>query len=246
MFLDVLERLMETHNLNKNTLAKESGIPYTTIDGFWKKGCDNTKLSTLVKLSEYFEISLDALLDRQSNSNTYNNDEKEIITQYRTLDDHGREIIRSNLTIEAKRIKQLQEAEAKRKAASKAAQSKNTQMRSIRNSIYRVSAGTGVLLGEDAWETINIPDTPENKKADFALTVFGNSMEPIYFDGDIVLVQQAEEIQLGEIGIFIVDGNGYIKKFDSDRLISLNAEYSDILFKNHEYIKCCGRVIGRI
>lgn len=71
-------------------------------------------------------------------------------------------------------------------------------------------------------------------------------MEPVYYDGDIVLVQQIEQVRLGEIGIFIINNEGYIKKFGGDRLISLNAEYSDILFNNNDYIKCCGRVIGRV
>jgi len=70
MFLDILEKLMESRGLNKNTLAKESGIPYTTIDGFWKKGCDNIKLSTLIKIANYFEVSLDYLLGYDNNKKT--------------------------------------------------------------------------------------------------------------------------------------------------------------------------------
>ena len=63
-------------------------------------------------------------------------------------------------------------------------------MRSIRSSLYRVSAGTGVLLDDDAWEEIQVPDTEEAQKADFALRIAGDSMEPIYHDGDIVLVRK--------------------------------------------------------
>lgn len=63
MFLDLLERLMKERNINKNVLANESGIPYTTIDGWWKKGYDNIRLSTLKKLAAYFNVSLDYLMD---------------------------------------------------------------------------------------------------------------------------------------------------------------------------------------
>lgn len=61
-----LDHLMSTHGINKSTLSKESGVPYTTIDGFYKKGTDNVKLSTLKKLSAYFDCSIDFLVDNDS------------------------------------------------------------------------------------------------------------------------------------------------------------------------------------
>lgn len=60
---DKLDLLMEERNINKAELARESGIPYTTIDGFYKKGSENAKLSTLKKLCAYFNCSLDYLAD---------------------------------------------------------------------------------------------------------------------------------------------------------------------------------------
>ena len=73
-------------------------------------------------------------------------------------------------------------------------------------------------------------------------------MEPIYFDGDIVLVKQQPAVELGEIGIFDIEDNGYIKKYGGDRLISLNAEYDDIILSDYdeERIHCFGKVIGRV
>ncbi|MFQ7574968.1 MAG: helix-turn-helix domain-containing protein [Lachnospira sp.] len=62
-FTDKLDLLMHEKNINKAELARESGIPYTTIDGFYKKGSDNVKLSTLKKLCAYFNCSLDYLAD---------------------------------------------------------------------------------------------------------------------------------------------------------------------------------------
>jgi len=63
-FLNKLEILMKEKNIeNINQLSKETGIPYTTIDGFYKKGTENIKLSTLRKLAEYFNCSLDFLAD---------------------------------------------------------------------------------------------------------------------------------------------------------------------------------------
>ena len=58
-----LDLLMKERNINKAELARESGIPYTTIDGFYKKGSENAKLSTLKKICAYFNCSLDYLTD---------------------------------------------------------------------------------------------------------------------------------------------------------------------------------------
>lgn len=58
-FLEKLNYLMEKHNLNKSTLSKACGIPYTTIDGWYKKGYEGLKLTTLNKLSDYFGTTLD-------------------------------------------------------------------------------------------------------------------------------------------------------------------------------------------
>ena len=64
---DKLDLLMKERNINKSILARESGIPYTTIDGFYKKGSENAKLSTLKKLCSYFGCSLDFLADDEVN-----------------------------------------------------------------------------------------------------------------------------------------------------------------------------------
>ncbi len=62
-FTEKLDYLMSVNNIGKADLARESGIPYTTIDGFYKKGSDNIKLSTLRRLCAYFKCSLDYLAD---------------------------------------------------------------------------------------------------------------------------------------------------------------------------------------
>ena len=60
-FTEKLDALMAQKGINKSILSKESGIPYTTIAGFYTKGTDNVKLSTLRKLSSYLECSIDFL-----------------------------------------------------------------------------------------------------------------------------------------------------------------------------------------
>lgn len=62
-FLEKLNYLMESNHLNKSTLSKACDIPYTTVDGWYKRGYEGLKLPTLKKLSNYFGISLDYWAD---------------------------------------------------------------------------------------------------------------------------------------------------------------------------------------
>lgn len=60
---DKLNDLMDEHGINRMELSKNAEIPYTTIIGLYEKGYENAKLSTLRKLSAYFNCSLDYLAD---------------------------------------------------------------------------------------------------------------------------------------------------------------------------------------
>lgn len=58
-----LDMLMKERGVTKADLARESGIPYTTITSLYDKGYENVKLSTLKKLADYFNCSLDFIAD---------------------------------------------------------------------------------------------------------------------------------------------------------------------------------------
>ena len=47
-FLEKLDMLMAAQGLNKRKLSHLSGVPYTTIDGFYKRGYENAQLSNLL------------------------------------------------------------------------------------------------------------------------------------------------------------------------------------------------------
>ncbi|MBR0281812.1 MAG: helix-turn-helix domain-containing protein, partial [Oscillibacter sp.] len=68
-FLDRLDLLMATAGLNKSKLSQLSGVPYTTIDAFYKKGYQNAKISTLRKLAVALGVSLDYLIVDETTEN---------------------------------------------------------------------------------------------------------------------------------------------------------------------------------
>lgn len=108
-----------------------------------------------------------------------------------------------------------------------------------------VSAGTGVWVSDEPVETIKYPvPVPWH---DIALRVNGNSMEPMFHDGDVVFVKKTPEVHHGSIIIIIVNDSAYIKKLyrrdDEVRLISLNPQYEDIILNPDDTIEIIGNVI---
>ena len=107
-----------------------------------------------------------------------------------------------------------------------------------------VSAGTGAWLGEGhEYEFSYFEDVPPN--ADFALRVRGDSMTPLYDDDDIVFIKANVMVESGQIGVFIVNGEGYLKMLQGNKLISLNEEYKPIIVEEWDSFFCAGRVIGK-
>ncbi len=107
---------------------------------------------------------------------------------------------------------------------------------------HSASAGTGIfILGNEAVDQLPIPDTPENRKVDYAIKVSGNSMEPDYHDGEIFLVSQKAELNRGDVGIFIINNNAYIKEYGETELISRNPEFDNIIVSEHDNIVCMGK-----
>ncbi len=109
-----------------------------------------------------------------------------------------------------------------------------------------VSVGDSRFFSDTTRSEIIIPDDPRTAEADYALRISGDSMEPKYHSGDVILIQTVESVEAGELGVFVLDGAGYFKKFDGDRLLSLNPAYPPILLKDFESAACCGRVVGKL
>lgn len=107
------------------------------------------------------------------------------------------------------------------------------------------SAGNGQVVFDDgAVDRIQIPDIKKYKRVSYAIGVNGKSMEPLYHDGDILLIEPTCQVEIGEIGIFIVDGEAFVKKLGNGELISLNKGHGNIALT--EYSNCMGRVVDKL
>ena len=91
---------------------------------------------------------------------------------------------------------------------------------------------------------IEIPDKPEYRNVSYAIGVNGSSMEPAFQDGDILLVEATREIEIGDIGIFQINNECFVKKLGEKELISLNKDYKNIPLD--ETAATLGKVIGKL
>ena len=258
-YIDRIKQIKSEKKITNDQLSEMTGIPLGTLAKILAGISDSPKLSNIVAICAALECSVDYILTGiPENTNNYTLSDREItmIENYRKLDPHSRELVSMVISKESERTGVEAAGENRfggqliRGGASvRGAAMKNAIGLSKRKiSLYDlpVSAGTGVYLTDTESVEINIPDTPETADAPFALRIKGNSMEPKYRDGDVLLVEETDSVEYGELGIFILDGDGYFKKFGGDRLISLNPAYEPILLKNFEEIVCCGRVVGKL
>ena len=232
-FYEKFELICKQKNLSPTSAVLKSGLSKSNITS-WKNGVV-PNLGTIRLLSTTLDVPI-SFLTPDTQSSSISPDETSLLNNYRKLSSIGKEYA----------IKQVQ-----RLVDIETAKEFNPHTITIQHCKLKVSAGTGYALAEynpNDWEEISIIDTPQSRKADFVLTITGDSMLPKFEDGDRVLVREQPSVNIGDICIYILAGDGYIKKFGGDKLISLNKDYDDILLKDFDLddIICRGLVIGKV
>lgn len=89
-FLDRLKLLMNKYDDNNSTLAKKSGIPYTTIDGLFKRGWEKAQTSTIMRICDYYNVSMDYMV---YGAEKLSSDALIVAAKYDTVSAYGKAII---------------------------------------------------------------------------------------------------------------------------------------------------------
>lgn len=106
-----------------------------------------------------------------------------------------------------------------------------------------VSAGPGNFLDASDYELIEI-DNLVPIIADYAIRVSGDSMMPRFVDKQVVFIQEQEALEAGEIGVFFLNNEVFLKKLGKNQLLSLNPTYKPIDISENDTIKVLGKVVG--
>ena len=110
----------------------------------------------------------------------------------------------------------------------------------------KLSAGTGFSYFNDGnYDTVFYDKDLDH---DFASWVFGDSMEPKYMNGEVVLIKETGFDYDGAIYAVEWDGQTYIKKVykekDGLRLVSINNKYKDKFAPFEEDPRIIGKIVG--
>lgn len=228
--------------LKQSELAKKLGTTGNTISN-WENNVSKPDLDTLSYICGILHVTASYFLQATIPDDEVSIPELKLIKKYRNLDDFGRQRIDYELDTETERVaesrRQKQYIESLKSEVS--AETFPTRICAYYGKI--ASAGTSVEFADMVAGTKEYPVTEENKNADYTIGVNGDSMEPLYSDGDIVFVERTTNLHTGDIGIFQKDNNIYIKQVGEDGLISLNSDYAPI--KSEDGIRVWGKVLGK-
>lgn len=113
-----------------------------------------------------------------------------------------------------------------------------------------IKAGYDYLAQENRIGTVKVETSLVEDGSDFfALKVKGDSMSPIFIEGDIVIVKKQNDCENNEIAIVIVNGDeGTIKKVRKTEqgiiLQPLNPAYAPLIFTNQEIEEMPITIVG--
>lgn len=240
-FGERLKQVRKEKGITQAQLAQKIGVVKTTITGY-ERGNRQPDVQKIKELAKALDVTGDYLLDIDLNSSAEADspvtpEEMVRVKKFRVLDVHGQELVDVVLDKEYSRMT----------AADKTYVEHRNNITYINCYDLAVSAGIGEPLDSDYKTRIEIPTEKVPDDANFCLRVNGDSMEPAYSDGDVVFVQRVDGfVREGEIGIFVLNGEGFIKRWGGNQLISLNPKYDPIKICEYDDLRCQGRVLGKI
>jgi phage repressor protein C with HTH and peptisase S24 domain len=215
-------------NLKQEELAELIGAKSPSAVSTWEVGKAKPDCVTLLRICEVLHISPNQLLGFNVNVDTPTLNEWAILHKYRDIDEIGKDAVSAVLDAEYIRV----------------IKPKKARLLKLDFYNYPASAGTGNFLETETPDEIVVKECAEAEAADYVIPISGDSMEPTYHGGDKVFVEKCDSVEIGEVGIFVVNGDAYIKELGNRCLISHNSVYKPIKLGSSDSVYCCGRVLG--
>ncbi len=229
-FARVIREGRSAAGLNQARLAERLGVSRATVAG-WETGHSRPDPDLIPGLCSALNLSLGAFFGVREGITRA---ERSLLTAFRGMEESDRQAILWQA-----------EALARRRRESRREALKARAVRLYRSDLS-AAAGTGTTLEEARGEQVWIFADERTARADEIITVNGRSMEPTFLDGDQVLVEHTDRLREGEIGIFLADGEGFIKEYRKDGLHSHNPDFPVMRFSEGNEVRCVGRVLGKV
>lgn len=246
MFYDILEKLCVEIKTTPTAFVKDVLKMGSSNVTRWKNGTSpNTDVA--IKIANYFNVTLDYLLLGKPKEHVVR--KKDIVTEknltesfYKLSDNHKERVLERIQTY-------LEEYEDyKIKEDNELAYTADYDTPTRKLVICGQTAAGQPITYPDLYSFSDIVEVPDNIKADFALTVKGDSMEPEIKNGSILYIQKMDDVENGTIAIIEINEAVTCKKFyrfnDRIELVSVNPKYKPIIIKESDKIDI--KVIGKV
>ena len=225
-FSEKVSRLLKENGMTKAALAKESGIPYTTLDSMLKRDTDTSRLEVIFRMAKALGTSVEALVFDEESEDSISPEEKRILELYSLLDSRGKNTVLSLLESQAPYGK---------------------HPATIPLYAAPAAAGEPLPMASDEVEEMPYREGEIPKGASLGIPISGDSMEPLLKDGDVVYVDGEKTIASGQIGIFLLNGESLCKQFVVKEgrtfLVSLNPKYDPIPILESDDLRLVGKVV---
>ncbi len=228
---EVITRYRSIRGIRQKDLASALGISGKVLSS-WETGRTRPDISMAPQICHALGISLAELYGTDDPVPGLTGHEETLLKDYRTLPDNMKHYV-------GKMIHELV-----------IVSEDQHRPRRIPLLYFEHGLAAGVDAGTDFQQkgsTVWVEETPETRMADYIFPVNGDSMEPDYHEGDLVLVRkQSTKMDYGKVGAFTVGNEQYIKLFEPDGLHSLNPAFRTLTFGPDENVYLIGEVIGTI
>ncbi len=221
----------EKLGMEQKALAAQIGVTFNAVSN-WECGRSRPDLNLIPAICEALHISLYDLYGMTAPADSLTLREQTLVDGYRRLTPGHQYAIE-------KAVETLQFVQ------SAAAQPEMKKLLFFSRSLA-AGAADPTEFEQDA-EPYYLYASPEVRRSDYVFNVNGDSMEPDYHTGDMVLVEKlsgGSALHYGEIGAFIVGNETYIKRYEKDGLHSLNKKYDVLRFGEDQSVYLIGRVVG--
>ncbi|MBS4762147.1 helix-turn-helix transcriptional regulator [Carnobacteriaceae bacterium zg-ZUI252] len=238
-----IQYFMDKHDVDRKTLCIDLNLKYMTVAD-WINGKTYPRIDKIELLANYFGINKSDLVE-EKNHNTSP-----------TLSSTVQSIVDTSVQLEPPRQNnvlnyantQLDEQNSRKMSLDLKEDSEDYIFTKVAVT-EAVAAGRGFAYGDN--EVMYCYTDKELPHYDIASYITGDSMEPDYHDGDVVLIKR-EMYSSPSVYVVDYDGKSYLKKVyqekDHFRLVSFNEAYEDIIIDlpiaDDIYVNIVGRVVG--
>ncbi|MFC2798037.1 MAG: helix-turn-helix transcriptional regulator [Streptococcus halitosis] len=231
-----LENLMSSKGIDRNKLCSDLGLKYTTVRD-WLKGITYPRIGKIELLADYFGVNKSDLIEDK----TQEVNELKIPTSP-LIHKITEKVVKLSTPRKQKVLNYANEQ----------LKEQNNKVITIEEKLFeyrvfeKLSAGTGFSYFNDGnYDTVFYDKDLDH---DFASWVFGDSMEPKFQNGEVVLIKETGFDYDGAVYAVDWDGQTYIKKVyrepDGLRLVSLNPKYKDKFAPFEEDPRIIGKIVG--